>query len=319
MIQYSRPLDDTKNVSLFMENILGESPNSSPESIKACIKIRDTEILLARYYPFQTLRFQDYRSPDYFGNKERKQLREDILKELLKNERPKNDSDIRLGVGGLLPKTAIKSERKFFLITGLPASGKSGISEKIADNTGALLIDNDYVKRKFPEFHATYGASIVHEESQLICEGPLTDEKLVEPSVLGLALNLGYNIVFPKICPTPEKVTAIAEFAIKSKYHVYLIHIQLDRAKATKRAYKRFLNSKTSDGINEERYVPLSLIFDSYADGPTLSYFETKNLPFWKGFARLSTDVPENSQPKLLDNKGLPLLKTWLAAKRRKQ
>jgi hypothetical protein len=293
----NRPLYDTTSVSLFLKNIIGVDPTSSKTVANACKRIRDAENLLSQYFPFSTVKSEKYRDPRYVEDVKREILREKIIKELLSKQRLKNDNKIRLGSGGLLPAKKLEFKNKFFLITGLPASGKSGVAEKLADKTSSILIDNDYAKRKFPEFTDDYGPAIVHEEAELICEGPIADPKYKGLNIIDQAILAKANIVLPKICPTSEKIKGILAFFVRKKYKCFLVHVQLSREQATIRAYTRYLSTG--------RYVPLALIYDGYANDPTIAYFETRNLPDWAGYARLSTDVMLGKKPKILERKNL--------------
>ena len=87
-------------------------------------------------------------------------------------------------------------------------------------------------------------------------------------------------------------------------YDVYLISVDLDRQKATQRAYNRFIETK--------RYVPLSLIFDGYGNQATLNYFKIKqqNREVFLGFAQISTDVPLGEPVELIEEYNIERLKT---------
>lgn len=290
-----RPLKDTASVAGFMRDVLEITPDKSSVEIDACIRIRDTEILLSKYYEYSTDRCKEYRSPKYYDDKDRIELRKQILIELFQNERPINEADCTLGFGGFKPKK-VKKEKKFFLVTGLPASGKSTISCELADLTGAYLVDNDYAKRKFPEFPYPYGASIVHDESQSITEGFLSKIGTNEVGALQLILESDSNIVFPKICHSVSKIIEIQEYVKTFGYSIYLVHIELPREVAVKRAYNRFIEPS-----GENRYVPLTMILDYYSDGPTLSYFKTKDLTCWDDCCRISTNVERHERPVVED------------------
>jgi len=78
----------------------------------------------------------------------------------------KSDEDITLGKGGSAPIKKLKQNGKAFIFIGLPASGKSTISNEISDKHGCFILDSDFAKRKIPEYHdLQFGASLVLEES----------------------------------------------------------------------------------------------------------------------------------------------------------
>lgn len=138
---------------------------------------------------------------------------------------------------------------------GPPASGKSGVSSKIADIYGCYILDSDYAKRKLPEYNNQIGAaSLVHEESDALVFG---DNGLMDRCVA-----MKNNVVIPKIGWNMKSVLDMCKSLKSAGYKVYLISVDLDRQKATQRAYNRFIKTK--------RYVPLSLVFDNYGNQPTL-------------------------------------------------
>ena len=80
-------------------------------------------------------------------------------------------SDWLMTKKSLLPNTALKKDKQAFYVIGLPASGKSEVAGLLSDNYGAIILDSDYAKRKFPEYQAECGATIVHEESSMVVFG----------------------------------------------------------------------------------------------------------------------------------------------------
>jgi len=208
-------------------------------------------------------------------------LREQILLELIRETRLGNDDDIRFGYGGAMPKTSIQRGKQAFLITGLPASGKSGIASQIADAYGAVVLDSDYAKRKFPEFEqGPFAATVLHAESSVVI---LDDEEKETENLTGYCLSEEYNVVIPKIGYDAESLRKLATYLRKYGYSVHLTVVSLDRQQATLRAYHRFVESN--------RYVPLSLIFDVYSNNPTLAYFRLKqqHSALFASFGEVST------------------------------
>lgn len=180
--------------------------------------------------------------------------------------------------------------KKAFYVIGSPASGKSTISSIIADVYGAYIVDSDFAKRKLPEYTNQIGsASLVHDESSHL----VFDTKI--DSLLSRCFEHGNNIVVPKIGDNLDGILKFEEILTEIGYKVYLISIDLDRQKATQRAYNRYVSTK--------RYVPLSLIFDQYGNQPTLNYFKIKQLyrSRFEGFAQISTDVPFRTPAKTLE------------------
>lgn len=240
----------------------------------------------------------DNRDFEYRDDEKRSKLRERILDEIIEFERLDNDDDIILGRGGAAPRTSIKAEKKAFYIIGPPAAGKSGVANKIADFFGAYILDSDYAKRKLPEYKNQIGAaSLVHEESDALVFN------YERRNLVGYCINKQYNITIPKI---GHNIITICDLCGKLKeigYDVFLISVDLDREKATQRAYYRFKETK--------RYVPLSLIFDGYSNQPTLNYFKIKqkNVDIFTGFAQISTDVKKGENPILLEEENFSALR----------
>ena len=243
----------------------------------------------------QTSTSKRFRLPGYASEEARWELRRQIVNELFTLKRLDNDEDIKLGSGGALPATAIKTERKAFIIIGLPASGKSGIASKIADEYGAIILDSDYAKRKIPEFDGfPYGASLVHNESSgIIIPNKMSEQETDFKTLSRLTFDSGMNFVQPTIGQDYNSIVDLAN-SLKSNrlnYEVHLILVNLDRKLATHRAIERYINTK--------RYVPLGLVFDCYANDPILNYYYAKKRAHdvFKSFGEISTNVPKGDKP----------------------
>jgi len=204
-----------------------------------------------------------------------------------------DDEKISLGTGGALPRTKCRKDKLAFYIIGLPASGKSEVSASLADHFGAIILDCDYAKRKFPEYRAPFGASVVHEESSLVVFGG-QGQYAQEPSVLQYAVKNGYNIIIPKIGDVQCKVHDFAAMLNKTGYTTHIVLVRLDREKATQRALFRFEQTG--------RYVPLQLIFDVYGNEPTITFFDLmlSNDGTFKSYTMISSDVPKGTSKKLI-------------------
>ncbi len=276
---YFRPLTDNLLTRPFVEGVLGIIDPA--EVAEAASRIMQAEIHLKAMDDKPTLHFKEYRSTEYCENRDRIALRKEILLELIRETRLDEDDLIEFGKGGAMPKTSVQNEKQIFLIIGLPASGKSGIASKVADANGAVIIDSDYAKRKFPEFsQGPFAATVLHAESSVVV---LDDEEEGGENLTGYCLSEGHNMVVPKIGYSEESVQKLALYFKKWDYTVHLVLVSLDRQQATKRAYQRFLDSN--------RYVPLSLIFDVYSNNPTLTYFRLKqqHASLFASFSEIST------------------------------
>lgn len=280
-------------VEHFVDNVL--QIENTQEKKKAINKIAAAERNMKDYSELPTLTHMDNRDFEYRDEKTREQLRRQIYDELKDKKRLKSDDKIKLGSGGAKPKTNLKKEKKIFYLIGPPASGKSTIATKLADLAGAYILDSDYAKRKLPEYNNQIGAaSLVHDESDNLV---FSYEKY---NLLEYCIINGYNMVIPKIGHKKESIIRFAATLKEVGYSVFLISIELDRIKATQRAYNRFEKSG--------RYVPLSLVFDYYANEPTLNYFKIRQLneSSFDGYAQISTDVPLGKDPILLENINIP-------------
>lgn len=283
---FARPLHNKILAGSFVERIL--EIQSSEEIRQAVNKIVSSEMQLKQIDSRSTLTSDEYRDYGFQDDKSRKELRMRIFKELVSNIRPANDDAIKLGFGGALPTTGeVQAKKQAFLITGLPASGKSTIATTIADKTGSIILDSDFAKRKFPEYNENFGASIVHEESTVVVFG----DKLVEnePNMFAYCLLNDYNIVIPKIGYDSDSILSLAENLKKYGYDIHLTLVSLDRKKATQRAFRRFEETG--------RYVPLSLVFDVYGNDPILTYYRIKNHEILTSYGKISTDVNKGEKP----------------------
>lgn len=291
MFDASRPLTNNKEIEPFVKNILRIADQA--EKRNAISKIGEAERNCSFYKKASTLHNADNRDVEYQSAEQREYLWKKILSELKEKTRLEHDDEIELGLGGAKPLTDIQSNSQLFYVIGLPASGKSGISNVIADYYGAYILDSDYAKRKLPEFSENGGASLVHEESDEIVFNNKEDNLLL------FCLENHYNIVVPKIGHNKNSICEFCEKLYNVGYSVNLISVDLDRNLATKRAYNRF--------IETQRYVPLSLIFDVYSNQPSLNYFKIKqkNPCFISGYAQLSTEVPLGYKPILLEEQNL--------------
>lgn len=241
-----RPLSNNILTEVFAEDVL-EVSNRQLRS--ACNLIVSAEDEWRKFADRSTLKHMDFRDHDYRNEEVRNQLRLKIVKELVTKTRLPDDDKIKLGKGGILPNEVIAAKKKAYYVIGLPASGKSTIACKIADFSHSAILDNDYAKRKLPEFKQhCCGATLVHDEADQIVFSNS------EYSAIEYCVGNGYNIVIPKIGGNLNGVITLTDSLKNKGYDVFLVLIDLDRKAATQRAFMRFKTTK--------RYVPLTLIFD---------------------------------------------------------
>jgi hypothetical protein len=295
---FARLLDNQDAVEHFLKNVL-EFDYSSLNKI--IYKIVKAELQLMNFdIHSQTLNNTKLRDRAFASDSKRWILRRQIIEELFELPRPENEDDISLGHagGGSLPRTGVQSNRQAYIIIGLPASGKSGISNRVADHCGGIILDSDFAKRKMPEYpNYDSGATIVHEESTKIVFG-FSDNPIDLKSVFELTLSAGYNIVIPKIGQKPKAIIELANVLKKAGYDVHLMGISLLKREATIRAIYRFHET--------QRYVPLGLIFDGYGNDPCLTYHVLKNKAnaLFASFGAISTNVKRGESPVSIDLTG---------------
>lgn len=243
----------------------------------------------------QTLNATKFRDRAYKKDADRWALRKQIIEELLNHRRPNNDDEICLGYGGALPGSGIVAGKQAYILIGLPASGKSGIANTAAENYNAMVLDADYAKRKLPEFSGyKFGASVVHEESSQIVFGFRDNPRSLD-ALNSCAIEMGYNVVIPKIGHDAKSILALAASMNDVGYECHLTLVSLLKRESTIRAIHRFYETK--------RYVPLGLIFDGYGNDPCLTYHLLKNKAFeaFKSFGAVSTNVPMGHEPVCID------------------
>jgi Zeta toxin len=294
-----RLLLDKTNVEEFMEGLFPVSDSIFNSNIAS--KIADAQTLLLKDKNQSTLYEPAIRIKAYQNDDARWLLRTQIVVELFTLTRLKSDDEIKIEIGGAKPNSPLQYNKQAFVITGPPASGKSGISEKIAENFGAIILDSDYAKRKLPEYDSVVGAARTHSESGMMILGStyLNDFQRKFATLLDLCSNDGINIVIPKIGDSAESLVVLCNKLKIFGYEVHLTLLELDRKKATQRAVKRFHTSN--------RYVPLSLIYDVYGNEPTLAYYRIKNNhPHdFASLGMLSNDVGIDESPFFIEGNSL--------------
>lgn len=278
MKKYARPLNSNELAFDFLTKALLIDDQEADEASQFVMK---AERLLEGMDLKSTLESKDNRRTLYKDDEKRKNLRRKIFDELKDEARLENDESISLGSGGARPKTETRVEKTAIIIIGLPASGKSTIAGNIADKYGAYIIDSDYAKRKIPEFGHEFGASIVHEESSLITFGSNEPQYLEEYSLYEYCIAKGYNMVIPKIGSDADSIRKLRDVLIEKEYSVHLVLVSLDREEACRRALYRYLDT--------QRYVPLGLVFDTYANEPILSYYRLREDKGWASVGKVST------------------------------
>lgn len=297
MNDYHRPLYEFNVTKDFVTKVL-DVPQNHPQFGEYVIKIVNEECV--PLFAEDTINNRDSRDAAYRDETIRDRLRKQIVSEMLTEKRLDDDELVRLGYGGAMPHSkVVGSQRKAFYVMGLPASGKSSVCGALCDMFGAFLLDSDLVKRKLPEFSQKSGATLVHKESSIITMGGSFCGTRFYSIMEHCYIN-GYNICIPKIGSVQKEIEDLFRFLRECGYSIYVILVSLDRVKATKRAFERYKSTK--------RYVPLSMIFDGYANDPTLCYYrirkslEENHSLLVDEMIALSTDVPVGDPIRIEDS-----------------
>lgn len=282
-----RKLNTQADADEFVEEVLGISDDDGSKAAK----IVCAELGLQVLEEFPTIQYKNYRVAQYRTDKDRKELQGRILAELIQMPRLEDDDQIRLGCGGAKPDS-LEYDAQAYIVSGPPASGKSTITNALASEKGAYVLDSDYAKRKFPEYHFyDGGASLVHKESDQIVFGP-GDYHLFEYCIYRRC-----NVVVPMVGRTDASMMEICEKLIKFDYTIHIINVVLAPNICASRAFRRYCETK--------RYVPLSYIFDEVSTKPENVYFHLKRQydrhPSFGSFTQLSTDVDSGCPPKILE------------------
>lgn len=281
-----RPLNTTILAESFVYAVFGNIASVG----HIVSQVVDAEANLRNVENLPTSTHEDFREEGYRTTQEREKLHTLILNELIGECRLENDDDIVLGKGGAKPRV-VKRDSCAYIVSGAPASGKSGVAMELADRNGAYILDSDYAKRKFPEYHSNpAGASLVHDESDKLIFGD-------KDSMWEYCIYERVNIVIPLVGKTCASVDRICQKLIEAKYKIHIVNVTLDRYECTRRVYNRYLQTK--------RYVPLAYVFDEVGNEPERVYFNYKRNhsrdKSFISFTQLSNDVPKGSNPKVLE------------------
>jgi len=199
MHPFSRRLDDNDLIEHFLVRVLEYRPENLDDVIQ---RIKEGEFQIHHIPDVDsTLGSTKHRRRRFASEEDRWNLRNQIVNELFSMQRTETDDEINLGNGGAISITDPKFEKKAIVIIGLPASGKSGIANELADTIGGIILDSDYAKRKLPEFQdGVGGASLVHNESDVLVFGaPGVEIPTSFKPLFQRAVESKMNLVIPKI------------------------------------------------------------------------------------------------------------------------
>lgn len=197
--------------------------------------------------------------------------------------------------GNTVYNREVKCERKLTILIGLPASGKSTLSNEFSRDNSARIVDSDEVKKLLKEYNNGSNASLVHEESSKITD-----------VLFERCLARGENIVYPKVGANLEKIEADIKKAHDAGYSVNVVYMHLQKNKTKARLLSRFLNTG--------RWLPLDVIQKAFerkdkttgeivrGDFIEETYKACKENKYVDNYEKYSNDVKFGEQPKIMES-----------------
>jgi hypothetical protein len=177
---------------------------------------------------------------------------------------------------------AAKKERKAFIIMGLPASGKSTISNPIAAEHGALVVDADMAKELLPEFAGGKFAGAVHQESS-----DITD------LILDKALDNNDNMILPVIGKNLDKMRRLIALLNQEGFEVNLRLMDISPESAAKRGISRWKETG--------RFVDPNYIVNEVGLKPQQNFAILKSEGGLNSYEHYNNDVPKGERPRLIE------------------
>lgn len=196
---------------------------------------------------------------------ERKKLRNDIVKNFFR----------------LNPEAG--KDKNFYLVIGLPGSGKSTLGNTISKQNKALHIDSDEIIFELPEYKVDQSKYyVVSDEIYNIVD-----------TILQEAMQNGCNIVMDNVGHSKDSIIKLLDKVKVNGYKVHLRMVDLPSVKATKRALTRF--EETNRFVDPLLYLLLQ-------NKPLRNYKELiSSIPdYFSSFALYSSDVPKGEPFRLI-------------------
>ena len=126
----------------------------------------------------------------------------------------------------------VENNRHAVFVLGPPASGKSAISEPLARNLRAAIVDPDEAKKVIPEYNNGLGTMAAHEESSKLSR-----------DVFGNLVDQGANIILPKVGANPDSIRQQMALLKEAGYTVDIAHVAATPEIAGRRNILRFLKT----------------------------------------------------------------------------
>lgn len=185
-----------------------------------------------------------------------------------------------------------KYERKATFVLGLPASGKSYITDKLKVDDGAYEIDADLMKQHIPEFKKDVQmVSAVHEESSWMSK-KMQDELISKGANMMLG-KVGGDGNYNSILKMIDKLE-------KAGYEINVVGMDLDPRKALARNLKRFQDRLL---LNDPK-KPARIVSASQTANTQRTYLNTiqklVNAKKVKNYAIFDADVNMGEEPRLV-------------------
>lgn len=147
----------------------------------------------------------------------------------------------------------VAKDRKATIVIGLPASGKSRISEALARERKSAIVDVDDVAKGIPEYGDGSGRTAVHDEASAI-----NDE------VVGRQVESGKNFIIPKIGESPHSLGPLVDRLKNQGYTTDIVFIKTEKNEAFRRMLRRYLGNNRL--VKESVYDNVDKIQKTYDD-----------------------------------------------------
>lgn len=177
--------------------------------------------------------------------------------------------------------------RRFDVVVGLAAAGKSSIADYISYKYHSGFLDSDDAKKKLEGYDDGINASYVHPESKFI-----NDWRTLE------AVERGDNVILPVVGDndSPQEFLAKIQPFIDSGYDIHLHKVDLPKNKAIGRAIGRY--------INQGRYIDLAILMEMDPDKIDNIFNALKKDGVISGYAEWNNDVPRGQHPTVVESSG---------------
>jgi len=119
-------------------------------------------------------------------------------------------------------------DRIAFIVTGLPAAGKSTLTNEIKANVKAIVIDPDDFKKVIPEYKNGTGTAATHKESKVLFR------KMGEK-----AIGNGDNVIIPLLGRNEQSLNEIIQSLKDNKYNIIMTRVDVPVNVAKLRNLKR--------------------------------------------------------------------------------